>query len=208
MNRFFKHIIFYSCILFFGCSSKSSKVELPKILRLIPDSAILILIDPALPDHFVAKSPFGEINSYDWVYWGEEENIDDYFKNQIAPKKDLIRVKFSGNTAQQELLKPVNVEEWHKQGLPVRDYEDLKWGDYPVRVITLYDDTSKRTSKIMWVGLNAEGGWTLLFNLVEGSEEKGQSKLWENLIYNTKSISLEELQNQVEAYNKQQTNSC
>jgi hypothetical protein len=152
-----------------------------RILDLLPNLLCPLAVDPGIPADFVALSPRGTLDPYDWIYWGPKDVLIAYFENPASLKTPLIRVKLSANVAQTGPNSFNN--EGSNESLKMLEKEDPKgfasfetqWGDYPVLAIR-----TKMEGQLIfmaWVGLNdPEAGWTLMFNLVYpeiGMDEKG-----------------------------------
>ncbi|KAF3361461.1 Uncharacterized protein PHSC3_001835 [Chlamydiales bacterium STE3] len=162
-----------------------------RILKLLPNLLCPLAVDPGIPDDFIALSPTGILDLYDWIYWGPEDVLKAYFEDPTSLKSPILRVKLSANVAQ---LGPNSFS--GQESLEIQEKENPKgfasiktqWGDYPV----LAHRTKKEGHLIFmaWVGLNDPGaGWTLMFNLVyphkKGHPNKEDRQLWGNLIMKT-----------------------
>lgn len=162
-----------------------------RILELLPNLLCPLAVDPGIPEDFIALSPSGTLDLYDWVYWGPKNVLQAYFENPASLKVPILRVKLSANVAQtgpnsfnnEESLKMLQKED--PKGF---DSIESQWGDYPIFAIrTLRED---QLIFMAWVGLNdPEAGWTLMFNLVypdkKGHPNKKDRQLWESLIIKT-----------------------
>ena len=71
-----------------------------RILDLLPNLLCPFAVDPGIPADFVALSPRGTLDPYDWIYWGPKDVLKAYFENPASLKTPLIRVKLSANVAQ------------------------------------------------------------------------------------------------------------
>jgi hypothetical protein len=162
-----------------------------RILELIPDLLCPLGVDPGIPSDFIALSPRGTLDSYDWIYWGPKNVLEAYFKNPDSLETPILRVQLSPNVAQtgpnaftfEESLKLLEKE--NPKGFA---FTKTQWGDYPVCAIrTQIED---KLIFMAWVGLNdPEAGWTLMFNLVypdkKGHPNRRDRQLWKNLILKT-----------------------
>ncbi len=152
--------------------------------RLLP--GLLFPLEPAIPADFVARSPRGDQNLNDWVYWGREEVLKSYFEDPSSIKEPIIRVKLSRTTTQKgpklELKEIKNLNLKSKNNLKEVGYFETHWGDYPV--LALNYPLGGHTVQFAWVGLNdPESGGVLIFNLVNANSNGEQ--LWDNLITKT-----------------------
>lgn len=164
-----------------------------RILELLPNLLCPLAVDPCIPKDFIALSPNGTLDAYDWIYWGPKDVLKAYFEDPNSLKVPVFRVKLSANTVQ---TGPNLFNEDMKKFLKLLKKEDPKgfssietqWGNYPVIAIT----TEKENNFIFlaWVGLNdPKAGWTLMFNLVypnqKGHPNKEDRQLWESLFTKT-----------------------
>lgn len=164
-----------------------------RILDLLPNLLSPLVVDPAIPADFVALSPNGVLDPYDFIYWGPKNVLIAYFKNPSSLKVPLIRLKLSEMVVQtgpttfdknfMECLKKLT------QGDPKAfTYIQTQWGDYPVLGVRYI--LEGRLNFTAWVGLNdSEAGWTLMFDLVypnkKGHPNKEDHQLWESLLTKT-----------------------
>lgn len=165
-----------------------------RILELLPNLACPLAVEPSIPDDFIALSPSGNIDPYDWIYWGPKEVLSAYFKNPDSLKVPILRVKLSANVAQtgpNSFNNEEGLKMMKKEASKEFSYTESKWGDYPVFAVrTKLEDQLVFTT---WVGLNdPEGGWTLMFNLVyphkKGPPNEEARQLWESLIMKTSQL--------------------
>jgi hypothetical protein len=162
-----------------------------RILELLQNLLCPLAVDPAIPADFIALSPRGILDPYDWIYWGPKDVLKAYFENPSSLKVPILRVKLSSNVAQ---TGPNSFN--NEESLEILEEEDPKgfasletqWGDYPVCAIrTQMED---QLIFMAWVGLNdPEAGWSLMFNLVypdkKGHPNKKDRQLWGDLIMKT-----------------------
>lgn len=191
MNYFLCILIMYSTIF-----SSSYAVELnERIRQLLPGLLVEFNIEPKIPDDYVAMAASGNLNTYDWIYWGPKEVLETYFKDENSLKTPLIRTKLSANVAQTGLNcfndSDLNKEFFAKQVEKDPEscsYKEYKWGKYPVFAVKM--TMMNLPVYVAHVGLNAEGGWVLMFNLVYPKREKGPSEsdvaFWNDFLENTK----------------------
>src|ERR1700722_11400088 len=66
-----------------------------RILELLPNLLCPLAVDPSIPADFVALSPRGTLDPYDWIYWGSKDVLKAYFENPASLNKPVIRVKLS-----------------------------------------------------------------------------------------------------------------
>ena len=71
-----------------------------RILELLPNLLCPLAVDPGIPADFVALSPNGILDPYDFIYWGPKNALKAYFKDPSSLKVPLIRVKLSEMVAQ------------------------------------------------------------------------------------------------------------
>jgi hypothetical protein len=112
-----------------------------RILELLPNLLCPLAVDPGIPADFVALSPRGTLDPYDWIYWGPKNVLKAYFENPASLKTPVLRVKFSANVAQtgpnsfnneglMESLKMLQKED-PKEFASI----ETRWGDYPILAI-------------------------------------------------------------------------
>lgn len=153
-----------------------------------------LAVDPSIPIDFIALSPKGTPDPYDWIYWGPEDILKDYFKNPTSLKAPILRVKLSSNVSQTSSSAFNNNESLkmlQKEAPEGFSSIDSQWGDYPILAIQAQQDG--HITFVAWVGLNdPEAGWTLMFNLVypneKGLPNKEDLQLWESLIMKIKPL--------------------
>ncbi len=174
-------------------SPKDAKNDL-RILDLLPNILCPLAVNPGVPADFVALSPGGNLDPYDWIYWGPKNILQAYFKNPETLKLPVLRVKLSANVCQtgpnsfSDDIRKMSI------GSPQEfDAREIKWGDYPL--IAVRAKIEDKLVFIAWVGMNdPEGRWVLMFNLVYPDENdrpnEGDLQLWENLL--TTSTQLKE----------------
>jgi len=165
-----------------------------RILELLPHLLCPLAVDPGIPADFVALSPRGTLNPYEWIYWGPKDVLKAYFENPSSLKAPVLRVKLSANVAQ---IGPNSFNnDGSKESLKMLKREDpqgfasieTQWGDYPV--LAIRTQMEGRLIFMAWVGLNdPEAGWTLMFNLVypdkKGRPNKKDHQLWGSLLTKT-----------------------
>lgn len=162
-----------------------------RILELLPNLLCPLAVDPSIPADFIALSPRGTLDVYDWIYWGPKDILKAYFEDPTSLKVPILRVKLSSNVAQtgpnsfnnEESLKML--EKTNPKGFASIE---TQWGDYPI--LAIRTQMEGRLIFMAWVGLNdPEAGWTLMFNLVypdkEGHPNKKDRQLWESLLMKT-----------------------
>lgn len=202
-----QRIFIFLCLLFMCIVIASSLIPIDlkdkqetkndlRILDLLPNLLCPLAVDPGVPADFVALSPRGAVDPYDWIYWGPKDVLKAYFENPASLKEPILRVKLSANVAQvgpnafnneasMESIKKMKEED--PKGVA---FLETQWGDYPVLALRVPYD---RLIFMAWVGLNdPESGWTLMFNLVSPNEEgrpnKQDRQLWANLLEKTTSL--------------------
>lgn len=164
-----------------------------RILELLPNLLFPLAVEPGIPEDFIAMSPTGTLDLYDWVYWGPKDVLKAYFENQDSLKTPILRVQLSSNVTQTGPNSFSGMESLSilkKNDKKFADYK-TQWGNYPV--FSLRTKIADYRTFIAWVGLNdPEAGWTLMFNLVyprqAGHPNEDDRKLWENLLIQTKQL--------------------
>lgn len=194
MNKYF--IIFLCVCLANVLNASSEESKGLRILDLLPNLCNPLAVEPAVPDDFVAMSPGGDLDPYDWIYWGPKDVLESYFKDPKSLDKPLLRVKLSANVAQRGPSIFIGGDIEYMEDMKNADpesFSDLEyhWGSYPVYAVRAKMEKDKIFSA--WVGLNdQEAGWTLLFNLVypkkAGHPNKDDQNLWDNFIRKTKQL--------------------
>jgi hypothetical protein len=173
--------------------STDHKSERVRILELLPPNLLVPLaIEPDIPDNFVAMSPKGKLDVFDWTYWGPKKVLEKYFKDENSLSQSIIRVKL-GLASQEEVEHPDRQflrKDYESNGLDFGDLQ-LKWGNYPIYALRGFgEDISFYQA---FVGLNDPEGTTLKFELVYPSKRKKPSKkdikLWEKFLINSKQLS-------------------
>jgi hypothetical protein len=166
-----------------------------RILKLLPNLYIPFAVDPGIPEDFIALTPSGNLDPYDWIYWGPKDVLKAYFEDPTSLKTSILRVRLSTNVSQtspnsfnHDEIKMLGKEDPTKFA-----YIETQWGDYPVLASKVRIE--EQLMFTAWVGLNdPEAGWTLMFNLVypleKGGPKKEDCQLWENLL--TKTIALKD----------------
>ena len=194
MNRFF---IFFSLFIAANINAASFEDHPPttyRIEQLLPNLIIPFAIEPAIPDNFVAMTPNGNLDCCDWIYWGPEEVLKNYFEDPTSLKISVLRVKLSANVAQNGPNSftgdnDPSIKLMEKNGLA--KFSTFRWNNYPVQAweaqLTKYQ---KRKIFMAYVGLNnRSAGWTLMFNLVypenQDNPTPSQYALWDTLMRET-----------------------
>lgn len=166
-----------------------------RISKLLPNLVSQIAVEPAIPDNFVALSPNGIVDLYDWVYWGPKDVLEAYFKNPASLTTPVLRVKLSSNVCQtgpNSFSSEAELKKMEKSDPKGFASRKIKWGTYPVLAVrTLMSD---KVVNMAWVGLNdPESGFTLMFNLVypekESHPNKNARELWTTFLGGTKQLS-------------------
>lgn len=167
-----------------------------RILELLPNLLCPLAVDPSIPADFVALSPNGTLDLYDWIYWGPKDVLEAYFEDPVSLNRPVIRVKLSANTTQ---TGPDSFDKNTKQLFKRLEKEDpefasieTKWGNYPV--IALRAKKEGHLAMMAWVGLNnPEAGWTLCFNLIypdmKDHPNKEDHELWDSLLMKTTQLT-------------------
>lgn len=185
--------------IFLSCLTAASMLiadEQPRILNLIPGLLVPLAVEPAIPENFIAMAPNGIPDPYDWIYWGQKEALEAYFRDPSSLKESILSVTLSGNVKQSG---PHDFGPHAKQALEMMKAMDPKgfastettWGAYPV--LAVKTQIAGHTMMMAWVGLNSPDGWTLLFNLVypdqkEHPDQQGIA-LWQHFLMNTKPLA-------------------
>lgn len=161
MPRFF--IFLYTLFALFNMSlltaveskdNPSAKADL-HILELLPHIFPPLAVAPGIPADFIALSPKGVLDPYDWIYWGPKDVLQAYFENPDSLKESILQVKLSANVSQ---IGPdaFNADHFLKQlqenSPKGSTFFKTQWGDYPVLAFT-----TKLQGLIIcmaWAGLN------------------------------------------------------
>ncbi len=160
-----------------------------RILDLLPGLLCPLAVEPAIPENFVPLSERGELNVYDWIYWGPEDVVKAAFQDRDVTEP-VIRVKITANVAQRgpkldtKDVKSMNLSK--QKDLKEPGYYETEWGNYPVQAAKVV--LGGRATYLAWVGLNdPESGSVLLFNLVYplSKNEPDNNQIWEDLITKT-----------------------
>lgn len=162
-----------------------------RILKLLPDLVYPLAIEPAIPENFVAGSPFGEIDPSQWIYWGPEDVLDKYFRNPKSLDQPILRIKVTTNRSQ---TGPDSFtgedDDFKKAKIKIHANEHFKWGEYPVHAIKA--TILNKVTCMAWIGLNAPGGATLICNLVYPENQRQPRRmdydLWNTFIKNTRAL--------------------
>lgn len=165
-----------------------------RIQTLLPDNLLISLaVEPALPPSFVARSKSGELDGYDWIYWGNEEALKAYFDDPATLKEPLIRVSLA-TTSQDEITKPDEKafrESFNQMGFTEFTGKKFIWGCFPGYATAA--SCNDLAMHIAWVGLNTTEGWTMKFQLVyaEGKNKPSEADLalWDQFLHQTKQLS-------------------
>ncbi len=177
-------------------ASQESSTNL-RIVELLPNLCCPLAVNPGIPADFIAMSPNGNLDPYDWIYWGPKEVLKSYFENPASLKVPLIRVKLSANvnqTGPDTFCGMESIKKMDKKRKGLAFFEN-KWGDYPV--LAMRKRIDGKLIYFAWVGLNdPEAGWTLLFNLVFPDEKdhpnNDDRKLWANFLKETSPLKDED----------------
>lgn len=190
MKKFLILVSLSLCLLTpFTIIAKENRNHL-RILELLPDLLCPLAVDPGIPEDFIAMSPNGTIDLYDWVYWGPKDVLKAYFEDPNSLKTPVLRVQLSSNVVQTSRNSFSGMESLAILKENDKSFAEYKtqWGNYPV--FSLRTKMANQTTFVAWVGLNDPGaGWTLMFNLVypklADHPNDRDLKLWQNLLSNT-----------------------
>jgi len=175
-------------------SSETLAGEEIRILELIPHLLNPLAVDPAIPKDYVAMAPDGELDPSNWIYWGPKEALEVYFKDQKKLSQPIFRVTLNSNTLQKSLDTKKDfekaVDKIKHKGAKVQSKFLGHWGNYPVGAFQ--GELKKKKLFIGWVGLNAEKGWTLLFEMLVPENKNRPNtddiKLWKTFLEETKQL--------------------
>lgn len=133
-----------------------------RILELLPNLLCPLAVDPGIPADFIALSPRGTLNPYDWIYWGPKDVLKAYFDDPTSLKVPVIRVKLSAEVSQtgqnsfnksfMRFLKMV--EQKDPKGFASIE---TQWGDYPILAVRTQVDGKLVFSA--WVDLKGSRSW-------------------------------------------------
>lgn len=170
----------------------------PRICRFLPNLVTQLAVEPAVPDNFVAMSPSGTPDAFDWIWLGPKDVLEAYFKDPSTLNQAVIRVMLCKGVVQTGPNEFNGSTEKFIEDAKNKMSKDLtakifKWGDYPVveMNISFLDRGKLHTA---WVGLNdRSSGGTLLFGLevpeIRKIPNEVDMKLWDNFIQNTKPLT-------------------
>lgn len=165
----------------------------PRISNLLPDIIIPLMVDPAIPENFVALRPEGT-SGYDWIYWGPRNALTSYFRDRESLKEPIISLRPSLNVAQtgpdKFSIEDENIKELVKSVAKDAKLYRYKWGQYPV--LSFEGEMFEKPFCTCWVGTNNPDGWVLQFNLICPKGEDGARQgrlLWTKLMTETKPLS-------------------
>ncbi len=140
-----------------------------RIFSLLPTLDTPLCVTPYIPSDFVAMTKSGKLSFDEWVYWGPKGVLEAYFEKPSSLNRSILRVRLS------ETVKQLSAEKFSAENddmcklmapLGLKRLFDLrmKWGKYPIYVITAeFDNKWLYTA---WVGLSDPQGTTLMFELV------------------------------------------
>lgn len=184
-------VVFLVCLAFPLLGDKAIPGQDYRILKLLPDPYYTLAIEPAIPEHFVAASPSGELDLNEWIYWGPKDVLEKYFENPNSLDQPLIRIKMTVNRAQTGPDNFTGTDDDIKEfKVKLHSSENLKWGNYPVHAIkgTMFH----KVICVAWIGLNYPQGETLLCNLVyppqQSQPKKKDYQLWNTFIRKSKPL--------------------
>lgn len=94
-------------LMFLG-SLVGEEIDTGKPLRvheLMPRDQILctLAVEPAVPSNFIAMDRNEKREYANWVYWGPEEVLKAYFKDESSLSEPIIRAMISSNVAQRKM---------------------------------------------------------------------------------------------------------
>lgn len=198
MNKYF---IIFLCVCLANVLNANEQDDYSSnsmsISELLHNPYCLLAIEPYIPENYVAMSPMGSPNLWEWVYLGPKEVLESYFKKPDSLDTPLLRVKFSHGTFQtgpktfNEDANERKFLEFLKKKDPDFFEGDIQWGNYPVHTTNV--KMKEKKLFLAHVGLNEpDYRWTLLFNLVypekEGHPTADDQDFWNNFINKTKQI--------------------
>ncbi len=187
-RRYF--MILITITLFSVLEVIASDTNFPRIVDLLPHYVELPMVNPAIPEDFVAM----RANENDgWDYWGPKEVLLTLFKDRKTIKRPIIRVRPSA-TCQTGPNEFEGGEEF-KSLYPDLQEKKLKWGNHPVLAMRWKNEEGIVLLAI--VGLNVPGGQSLLFQLLYPTENGSPSiealEFWENFLKNTTPLSEQDM---------------
>lgn len=181
-------------LLFSLSQLQADEIDITQPLRihqLIPRErfSVTLPIEPALPKEFVAL----EDNSSEWIYWGPEEVLKAYLKDQNSLLVPILRFKLSPNIAQTKrgCLDESQFQNQFPKALgAVTSLHFGSWDEYPY--CTISGKMQGKEFLMGYVGLNhLESGSVLLFNLItpkEASADSAALALWNTFFEKTKKL--------------------
>ncbi|MCH9617103.1 MAG: hypothetical protein SP4CHLAM5_04530 [Chlamydiia bacterium] len=193
------YFIFLS-LCFLGCTlSAAEEIDVSQTLHieeLMPrrDQVTFIAIDPAIPREYVALSKSGKINYFggEWVYWGPEEVLKSYFKDESSLSVPVLFMDFTPNYSQKKrgVLDVSKIKKEIEGIVKNLKITSGKWGEYPY--CTMSYQMGGKDFNTAYVGLNQDSGATLYINLLSPNVPGGKAiglKFWNDFFENTKQLS-------------------
>ena len=164
-----------------------------RIFSLLPENLLVALaIEPRIPDNFVAMNSSGKLDAFDWTYWGPKDVLEAYFKDEKSLSRAIIRVKL-GQISQNDVMHPDRtkmINGLKAMGFTTFDDIQFTWGIYPGYAI--YSNSSAQALHTAWIGLNAEGDWTMQFQLIYPLSQQTPSlndlQLWRDFLEHTQQL--------------------
>ncbi|MGE0197732.1 MAG: hypothetical protein AB7N99_04605 [Simkaniaceae bacterium] len=170
-----------------------------RILKLLPYIVKPPLVDPCLPQEFILGCQDDDPYFSAGYYWGAQRTLNDYFSDPTTLKGCLIRAQVSTTVSQLGLDRfscDGNTQDLSAAGFTEIKVTRGKWGIFPYRELHAKGSKGRHYYQ-MWVGLNAEGGATLLFQFLYpeylNEPTQNQKKIWEDFVRKTALLSLNDL---------------
>ncbi|NGX51004.1 MAG: hypothetical protein K1060chlam2_00861 [Chlamydiae bacterium] len=170
-----------------------------RILKLLPYIVHPPLVDPCLPEEFTLGQKEDDPYFSSGYYWGPKGTLSDYFDDSATLKGCLIRAQVSTKVTQLGLDRFSCDGE--RQNLVAAGFTEInvirgKWDIFPFRKLHAKGLRGRHTYQ-MWVGLNSEGGATLLFQFIYpdylNEPTQNQKGIWEDFVHKTSLLSLNDL---------------
>lgn len=195
----FDSIFWLICIqtsLVSGSIDVSNQSKELRILQLLPRLTTPLAIEPMVPDNFVAMSPNGVLDPYDWIYWGPKNVLEEYFKNPDSLQQPVLRVKLSANVCQTgpKSFNGGTTEEVLSGMKQIGEckFTEQEWDSY--YVLETKTKADNQILFIAWVGVNNPvSKAVVMFNLVypntPSHPDDSDVALWDNFLSGTKQLS-------------------
>ena len=192
-------LLAFSMISFAQMKEEIEEPHHIRILKLLPYIVHPPLVDPCLPEDFTLGQQGDDPYFSSGYYWGSQGTLNDYFDDPATLKGCLIRAQVSTTVSQLSLERfscDGNTQDLIAAGFKEIKVTRGKWGIFPYRELQAKGSRGRHYYQ-MWVGLNAEGGATLLFQFLYpdylNEPTQTQKKIWGDFVRKTALLSLNDL---------------